>query len=323
MNAMSAVRLEDWGWRAEWSSRSIHSERGAEIARVVREDRRRLRVMTARGPRLAAHQGSAFAQAGASPCVGDWVSVSVGQCAEDLAQVTGRFPRTSELLRQTKSGMQTIAANVDHAWLLVDASRAPNHAALERYLIAIEESGAEPMLLVSKLDLNEAWQSLQQRLEHLFSDVQVLAVSALAGESVDQLSRRMQGASTYCLMGESGTGKSTLLNRLAGRELARTGEVRGRDRKGRHVTSYRELCRLPSGALVLDTPGMREFVPVLSPDAVPKRFKAIVELAEGCRFKDCRHLSEPNCAVQRALREGRLASSMLDNYHRLRGIREP
>lgn len=314
---MSAVRLEDWGWREEWNQRSLPTQQDAEIGRVVREDRRRLRIITARGLRIAAHRGKDFAQLGSVPCVGDWVSLSADARPQDLAQVIERFPRASALERQTKDGAQTVATNLDHAWLMVDASREPNPAAIERYLIAIEESGAQPILLVSKVDLNESWGVLRQTLRELFPDVQVLGVSAVEGEGVDQLMGLMQVRLAYCLVGESGTGKSTLLNRLAGREIARTGAVRGRDRKGRHVTTHRELFPLPNGALMLDTPGMREFIPVLSPGTLPKRFMAIGELAEGCRFSDCRHLNEPHCKVQLALQEGKLPKSVLDNYHRL------
>lgn len=317
MSAMQPVRLEDWGWREEWGRRFPPSDQHAEVGRVVREDRRRLRIMTQRGARLAAGRGRDFAHSVSSPCVGDWVSLSADERAQDLAQVIERYPRASQLMRQTSDGTQIIAANVDHAWLLVDACREPNPAALERYLIAIEESGAEPVMLVSKVDLNQDWRSLHDRFGELFPDVQVLGVSVIEGEGVDVLLGLMQARHTYCLVGESGAGKSTLLNRLADREVARTGEVRGRDGKGRHVTTHRELCRLPSGALMLDTPGMREFIPVLLPGVIPKRFKAIRELAEGCRFSDCRHLNEPDCAVQLALREGRLAKPLLDNYHRL------
>ena len=314
---MSAVRLEDWGWREEWNLNSLSLDQDAEIGRVIREDRRRLRIITKRGPRLAAHRGRAFAQEASAPCVGDWVSLSADARVDDLAQVIERCPRTSELMRQTSDGAQIIAANVDHAWLLVDASREPNPAALGRYLIAIEESGAGPILLVSKVDLNRNWKLMEQRLRELFPGIQVLGVSAIEGHGMDNLSEQMQARLTYCLVGESGTGKSTLLNRLAGREMARTAEVRTRDRKGRHVTTHRELFLLPGGALMLDTPGMREFIPVLSSSTTPKRFEAILALAEQCRFSDCRHLNEPDCAVQRALREGSLPRSLLDNYHRL------
>ncbi len=255
--------------------------------------------------------------------MGDWVRLSADEYPQDLAQVIERLPRLSALQRQTSNGTQMVATNLDHAWLLVDASRAPNPAAIERYLIAIEESAAQPMLLVSKVDLNQRWRSLQQEFGNLFPDVQVLGVSAIEGEGVEQLMGLMQARFAYCLVGESGTGKSTLLNRLAGRDIARTGAVRGRDRKGRHVTTHRELFLLPNGALMLDTPGMREFIPVLSPGTLPKRFMAIGELAEGCRFSDCRHLNEPHCKVQLALREGKLPKSLLDNYHRLLGIRAP
>ena len=120
---MSAVRLEDWGWREEWNLNSLSLNQDAEIGRVVREDRRRLRIITKRGPRLAAHRGRAFAQEASAPCVGDWVSLSADARLDDLAQVIERCPRTSALMRQTDSGTQIIAANVDHAWLLVDASR--------------------------------------------------------------------------------------------------------------------------------------------------------------------------------------------------------
>ena len=310
---MSHTQLEDWGWRG--AARELAAT--AEIGRVLREDRRRLRVMTARGERLAAHRGKAFAKDMALPQVGDWVSLTKDAEAAALAQVVEAMPRTSEIARSSGQGAQIIAANVDEAWLLVDALRTPNLAAVERYLIAIEESGADALVLLSKIDLEPAWPSIADKLRAHLGDIDVLAASALHGAGMAAVTARLEARRTYCLMGESGTGKSTLVNRLAGREIARTGDVRDSDRKGRHVTTHRELFRLPGGALFVDTPGMRELVPALREGARPKRFERVFEVARDCRFPDCQHQREPGCAVQLAVRDGRLPASLVENYSRL------
>ena len=317
ISRMRAVRLQDWGWNQEWEDVSPATSDASEIGRVVREDRRRLRVMTERGARLAAHSGKGFARGDAALAVGDWVRLSRDADPETLARVLDRFPRASEISRLARDAPQIIAANVERAWLLADASRAPNLASLERHLIAIEESGVEPSVLLSKIDLNPDWQSMRESLSRRFSDVSIQGVSAVDGTGLGHLVDSASAGVTHCLMGESGTGKSTLINRLAGREIARTGEVRASDRKGRHVTTHRELFRLSSGALFLDTPGMRELVPVLVSGAIPKRFARIVEFAAECRFTDCQHTNEPDCRVREAVEQGELPRSLFENYRRL------
>ncbi len=307
---MSAIDLQDWGWPGA----SVEDAQENEIGRVLREDRRRLRVMTARGMRLAAHRGKAFQEALVLPQVGDWVRLSKDCDAESLAQMIETLPRTSEIMRRSGQGAQIIAANVDEAWLLVDSSRGAAMPALERYLIAIEESGAEARLILSKTDANPNWQTLADQLREHFVDLDVLAVSALKGDGMRGLAATLRARSTYCLMGESGAGKSTLVNRLAGRDVARAGRVRRHDGKGRHVTTHRELFRLPSGALFIDTPGMRELVPALRAGARPKRFDRIFEIARDCRFADCSHQHEPGCAVRQAIDNGRLPASLLKSY---------
>ncbi len=311
--SMSTTDLQDWGWQG--AARA--DVRSGEIGRVLREDRRRLRVVTARGVRLVAHRGKAFTQPLALPHVGDWVCVSKDDDMTSLAQMIETLPRTSEIARLTSQGTQTIAANVDEAWLLVDAVRNVNLPALERYMIAIEESGAKARLVLSKIDLDCNSMVLADQLRAHFRDMDVHEVSALTGDGMQALSATLRARSTYCLMGESGTGKSTLLNRLAGRDIARTGEVRGRDGRGRHVTTHRELFRLPSGALFIDTPGMRELVPVLAAGAKPRRFERILEIARDCQFADCSHQHEPGCAVRQAIDDGRLPASLAENYSRL------
>ena len=314
---MRSVRLKEWGWDAEWDALARSVEGVGEPGRVLREDRRRLRVVTQRGLRRVAHSGSVFSRGENLPAVGDWIWLSADDDPETLAKVIDLLPRRSEILRASKGDPQVIAANVDHAWLLVDSSRALNIAGIERYLIAIEESGAIPKLLPSKVDLNAHWHEVVAELALRFPDIPMQGVSSLRGDGLDALLGAGAARRTHCLLGESGTGKSTLINRLAKREIARTGEVRASDRKGRHVTTHRELFQLAGGALLLDTPGMRELVPVLPKGIVPTRFNSIVELAGECRFSDCRHQREPDCRVRRAVEDGDLPRSLWDNYRRL------
>jgi ribosome biogenesis GTPase len=210
-----------------------------------------------------------------------------------------------------------VAANVDTALLVASLNADLNLRRLERYLAVTYESGARPVIVLTKADLTEDVDALVAEVEGVAFGVPVLAMSARTGQGLDALAAHLPPGETAVLLGSSGAGKSTLLNALAGAELMATGAIREDDARGRHTTTHRELVRLPSGALILDTPGMRELGLWDAGAGVSSTFEDIEELAADCRFADCRHDGEPGCAVRAAIAAGDLAEERLRAYEKL------
>jgi ribosome biogenesis GTPase len=210
-----------------------------------------------------------------------------------------------------------LAANVDRLWIVQSLERPPNQRSLERYLAVAWESGASPEIVLTKSDLAEDLDGATGVVNGLAFGTPVWVVSVEDPASIDALKSSLVPGQTVALLGPSGAGKSTLINRIADSELAKTGEVRTRDRKGRHTTTGRQLFPIHDGALLLDTPGMRE-LKVLDLDVgLGQAFPEIEELSARCRFRDCSHSSEPGCAVLAAVEEGRLDPDRLASYRKL------
>ena len=255
----------------------------------------------------------------ARPAVGDWVVVRGGELSSLL-------PRRSALVRgstdrgrdaSVAQGAQVVAANVDSVFL-VHALDSPLRARrLERELVVVHDSGARPVVVMTKVDLVTDVEARLAPVRHTVGEVAVHAVSTITGEGLDGLEPTMEPGLTVALMGPSGAGKSTLINRLAGTELLPTGAVRERDQRGRHTTVARELVLLPSGAILVDTPGLRSVGLWDADEGFEEAFADIESLAAGCRFDDCRHRSEPGCAVLEAVERGELDRQRLEAYLRL------
>ncbi|OGR42664.1 MAG: ribosome small subunit-dependent GTPase A [Elusimicrobia bacterium GWA2_61_42] len=256
------------------------------------------------------------------PVVGDDVAVSLHDGGAK-AVIHGVLPRRSLLLRigLGKDGdAQPLAANIDKVFIVMGMDGNYNIARLERVLTAAWDSGALPVVVLTKKDLcPEA--ELAGRLEAAglaAPGARVLCVSSLSGDGVAAVEAELAGGLRCCFVGSSGAGKSTLLNRLAGREAALTGAVREDDSRGRHTTSSRQLYILPCGGQVIDTPGIREFGVAYAADGLETSFSDISALAASCRFKDCSHTGEPGCAVAAAVEAKTLPAERLLNYHKLR-----
>lgn len=251
------------------------------------------------------------------PTVGDWVAAAK-VAGEAKAVVEAVLPRRTAFTRSDPwSGEEeVVAANVDTVFLVTALGRDLNPRRLERYLAAAHESGAEPVVLVNKADVDpEAVAAALEEVGRVAPGVPAHAISAKAGLGLDALDRYLAFGRTVALLGSSGIGKSTLANRLAGEDRLATGAVRT-DELGRHTTSRRELVPLPGGGLLLDTPGLRELQ--LSGADLEETFPEIAELAPECRFRDCTHTHEPGCAVLTAVEEGRLARDRYESYLKLR-----
>jgi ribosome biogenesis GTPase len=310
-------RLVGLGWTDEHEAAfTQHAERGFEPARVVAEHRGGYLVRGERDERLAHPRGKLRDEEifGGMPAVGDWVAVC--DAPGGRAAIEAVLPRRTKFSRKTpwlKAEEHVLAANIDTVFLVSGLDGDFNPRRLERYLIAAWDSGADPVLILTKLDLLDDAAKLAEA-EAVAFGVPIFAVSNVTGEGVNELRDLLRPAKTFVLLGSSGVGKSTLVNRLAGRRLMATGDVRN-DGRGRHTTRHRQLLVLPNGALLLDTPGLRE-LQVWEGD-VDAAFADIAELAAACRFSDCAHQTEPGCAVQDALESGALDADRWASYLKL------
>jgi len=307
------VSLARYGWSEAWAATwSEPEDSGARPGRVVAQDRGSWEVGTEHGV-VRATLPSGATRPEESPAVGDWVALS----GERIVTV---LPRRSAFVRQAAGNArrkQVLAANVDRAFLMTAAGPDFNVRRLERYLTLAWESGARPVVVVTKVDLAEDPVRLVADASGVAWGASVYPISSVTGAGLDELGRELVPGETVVLLGSSGVGKSTLVNRLAGTERAATQGVREGDDRGRHTTTRRELHVLPDGVLLLDTPGMRELALWASEGSLSKTFPEIDELAGACRFRDCTHRSEPGCAVLAAVESGRLSRERLAAYRKL------
>ena len=323
--------LNDYGWN-ETFAEAARSRSGEvlEPARVLETRRGSWAVLAAGagGPeeleatvsgRLS-HDSAAQADL---PVTGDWVLVR--RAGEGAAVIHSVLPRRSKFSRKRpgdaekdRVAEQVIAANVDWAFIVGAAGKDWNPRRVERYLTLAWESGAQPVLVITKTDLAEDLDGLIEDGAAAAPGAPVVAVCAREGRGLEALSEYLAPGRTAVLLGSSGAGKSTLLNALAGRELQRVQDVRADDHRGRHTTTARTLFRLPSGALVIDTPGLREIQLWADSDDVDASFRDVEVYAETCRFRDCSHDGEPGCAVRAAVEAGDLPAERVASWRKLR-----
>lgn len=253
------------------------------------------------------------------PAVGDWVVVRRGTDASrsSIVAVLPRRGRFSRKAAGNVTGEQVVAANVDVVFLVMALDADFSLRRLERYLVLSQESGATPVVLLTKPDLVADPDARAGEVRAIARGTPVHLVSPKLGHGIDRVAAYLPPGRTGALLGSSGVGKSTIINRLAGRDIQKTRDVRMADSKGRHTTTHRELVVLPAGGLIIDTPGMRELQLWDAGDAVRETFEDLEALAAGCRFGDCRHRDEPRCAVKAAVEEGRLPRARLESYLKL------
>jgi ribosome biogenesis GTPase len=293
---------------------------GYIMGRIVAEHRERYMVQTEDGELEAEVLGQlrfSTRDRLEFPAVGDWVAVSVYN--ESDAIIHAIYPRRNTLQRQAvgKFGeKQVVAANIDGALIVQGVDRDFNLNRLERYLAISRDSHIEPVIVLSKIDQVDR-QELASRFNMIskrISGIRVIAISNITGEGLEELFQLIEKGKTFCLLGSSGVGKSTLINRLAGRELMNTGAVSEHTKKGRHVTSRREMVILEKGGILIDNPGMREIGLTDNGDGLVTVFDQIEELSRECRYSDCRHQHENGCAVTAALENGDLDRDAYENY---------
>jgi ribosome biogenesis GTPase len=313
--------LESYGWSDELSHQFESLALDDVVPARVTVQQRGLYTLAAERGELTAELGGRFAfEAGEGeyPVVGDWVALTVP--TEGRGTIHAVLPRRTAFVRRAAGdagAAQVLAANIDTVFLVSSLNADLSLRRLERYLASAWESGADPVVVLTKADLPDAVEARLVDVQSVASGVPVHAVSAVTGEGLDGLRSYLGPGRTGVLLGSSGVGKSTLVNALAGEELLATAPVREADARGRHTTTHRELVLLPGGGLVLDTPGMRELGLWDAEAGLDTAFADVDELFGGCRFADCAHEREPGCAIRAALADGTLRPERWESYVKL------
>jgi len=315
--------LERYGWSDALRQQfQPHADEGLEPARVIVQRRGLYEVAAACGELAATLAGKLAREAdeGGYPVTGDWVAI-VARPGEGAATIHRVLPRSSTFVRRAAGPGaprgQVVAANADLALLVASLNGELNVRRIERYLAAAWESGASPVIVLTKADDCDDVAARKAEVEAIAFGVPVHAISALSGEGLEDLRARLAPGKTAVLLGSSGVGKSTLVNALAGAERMETRAISVDGQRGRHTTTHRELVLLPSGALILDTPGMRELGLWDAGAGVASAFTDVEELMTQCKFHDCRHRAEPGCAVRAALADGTLDAERWEAYGKL------
>ena len=294
---------------------------GLTVGRVILQEKGTYRVRTDRGEQSALISGRfQFDVQSASdyPAVGDYVMIRSAE--PDTAVIHHVLPRSSLFVRKaagTAKTEQVVAANIDTVFLCMSLNNDFNLRRLERYLAVSWESGAKPVVLLTKADLCDSVSQRRSEVEAIAAGVDILTVSAMESDGYRQIMPYITEGKTVAFVGSSGVGKSTLINGLLGEERLATGGLRNDDR-GRHTTTHRELLFLPNGAMVMDTPGMRELGMWEAGSGVEQTFADIEALAARCRFRNCSHTNEPGCAVHDAIRRGELDKGRWQSYQKLK-----
>ncbi len=313
------MSLDIYGWN-DFFSRAFAEirEPGLEPARVVLAAGGSYRLARRTGESVVTLSGRFRHRAVSGedyPTVGDWVAIDpTGLRIESL------LPRRTKLSRKVagkKTQEQVVAANVETVFAVMGLDSDFNPRRLERFLATVWESGAVPVVLLTKLDLCPDSQSKESEIEDVAAGVELFASSALDGRGIDELRSRLRPGETSVLVGSSGVGKSTIINHLLGKDAQKTREVRASDSRGRHATSHRELFVLPGGSLLIDNPGVREIQLFGGDESLERTFRDVAALAAACRFGDCTHRSEPGCAVLAAVAEGSLSEERLESFRAL------
>ncbi len=315
------MTLEDLGYSADLEESRVEQKLDSfGVGRVISEHKERYRVRNEKSEFEAEVIGNLrFTARGRSdfPAVGDWVAIS--EYEENKVLIHAIFPRKTVIEREAvgKQGeKQIIATNIDCAFIVQAVDRDFNINRIERYLTICYASGVKPVVILNKADLitKEQLEKIMSLVKERVSQVPVIAISNESRKGYELLLDHIEKGVTYCLLGSSGVGKSTLMNNLSGRDLMQTGSISESTNKGRHVTSHRELIVLESGGIMIDNPGMREVGIADASAGLDTTFEMIVSLSAECRFQDCTHVHESGCAIRKAVENGEMDQESYENY---------
>ena len=318
------MKLDDLGYNDKIEKSRIENNlEDFDIGRVISEHKERYIVKTEKGEFEAEITGNLrFSAKGREdfPAVGDWVALTIYDSG--FSVIHGILPRFSIISRQAVSQfgeVQIIATNIDYAFLIQAVDRDFNINRLERYLTICYSSDVSPIIVLSKTDLID-----EQRINGILNDIKlriknvpVIAISNETQNGYEAIKKTIEKGKTYCMLGSSGVGKSTLLNNLSGRTIMRTDTISQSTNKGRHVTSHRELIILENGGILVDNPGMREVGIADTTSGLEITFDKIVSLSQNCKFKDCTHTRETGCSILEAVEKGDIDKNSYENYLKL------
>lgn len=299
----------------------IEQKEGLVVARVTEVHREQLKIVSDHGETNAKLKSAHFYKEGTNntyPAVGDFVLVKHNPQGEDLVYLTLHRQSKFSRLDSHNEIEQVVATNFDYVFIMTSLNNDINVNRIERYLATAWQSGGTPVIVLTKVDLCENYEALLHTIKEVAIGVEVIPISSRTGDGLAQIGKYIQPGKTIVFLGSSGVGKSTLVNAIAGEEVMKVNEIREEDSKGKHTTTHRQLIMLKQGAMIIDTPGMRELGMWNVGEGVEATFGDIDSLAKQCRFHDCSHDREPGCAVRRALKSGDLPQSRWDNYIKLK-----
>jgi ribosome biogenesis GTPase len=319
------LSLETYGWNEFFAaSFAPYKRQGYVAGRVFLQHNKIYMLYTEEGEMSAEVSGRVLHEAASRdelPAVGDWVAIRVRREEKKTkATIHAVLPRRSKFSRKvagSKTDEQVVAANIDTLFLVTGLDNDFNVRRIERYLLMASESGARPVVVLNKSDVAEDALEKVKEVERVALDVPIVLMSAREGGGIEALLPYVGAGQTVSLMGSSGVGKSTITNKLLGAETQKVQEVRAGDERGKHTTTHRELIRLPTGGLIIDTPGMRELQLLVRDRGLRDTFEDVEALGEQCYFRDCKHEGEPDCAVKAALESGELDTERYANYRKM------
>ena len=318
--------LAPLGWTSERARRFADQRLDGLVPGRFVDEASRVAITVA-GPTQVIIQRRAAREAASAvdlPAVGDWLALEPVSASPPQAALRGILPRSGTFIRQRPSDgqPQVLAANVDSAFLVSGLDDDLNLRRIERYLVLALDGGVTPVVVLNKVDIALDLARAVAEVHAVAAGTRVVVTSAIDGTGLEELVSLLEPGATACLLGSSGVGKSTITNALLGEERQATRDLREDDSKGRHTTSHRELFALPGGGLLIDTPGLRTVGVMGEADAVQATFDEVESLARSCRFSDCRHETEPGCAVRAAIEAGTISADRLASHHKLEAERQ-